>query len=295
MRPCAAARPGGSLVLRADEREPLHLTAAGRGSGGGMLTLSEADGGMLPPELLRQLLFGVSREVYRNVFGFSLSELESFESLSAEGVRNALYGASFGPGLRAPGDVLKILERQAEDIFKSGGSKPALNAAIRQLEELRGKIEDVAAECAGFDGLALELSRKKTALADLRRHKSELEEERRLLERRLGVWRQWDEWRMAGVRLERLTPVSESFPEDGPARLAAPAGPRNLRTPVGRAPGKTGPPARTARRRTGESGPAGRPARAAPSLRAQERLPPGPEPAVRPGGQLPPGRGGSEP
>ena len=217
--PLRGGQAGGSLVLRADEREPLHLTRR-PGSGGGMLTLSEADGGMLPPELLRQLLFGVSREVYRNVFGFSLSELESFESLSAEGVRNALYGASFGPGLRAPGDVLKILERQAEDIFKSGGSKPALNAAIRQLEELRGKIEDVAAECAGFDGLALELSRKKTALADLRRHKSELEEERRLLERRLGVWRQWDEWRMAGVRLERLTPVSESFPEDGPARLA---------------------------------------------------------------------------
>lgn len=198
--PLRGGQAGGSLVLRADEREPLHLTRR-PGSGGGMLTLSEADGGMLPPELLRQLLFGVSREVYRNVFGFSLSELESFESLSAEGVRNALYGASFGPGLRAPGDVLKILERQAEDIFKSGGSKPALNAAIRQLEELRGKIEDVAAECAGFDGLALELSRKKTALADLRRHKSELEEERRLLERRLGVWRQWDEWRMAGVRL----------------------------------------------------------------------------------------------
>ena len=177
--PLRGGQAGGSLVLRADEREPLHLTRR-PGSGGGMLTLSEADGGMLPPELLRQLLFGVSREVYRNVFGFSLSELESFESLSAEGVRNALYGASFGPGLRAPGDVLKILERQAEDIFKSGGSKPALNAAIRQLEELRGKIEDVAAECAGFDGLALELSRKKTALADLRRHKSELEEERRL-------------------------------------------------------------------------------------------------------------------
>ena len=80
--PLRGGQAGGSLVLRADEREPLHLTRR-PGSGGGMLTLSEADGGMLPPELLRQLLFGVSREVYRNVFGFSLSELESFESLSA--------------------------------------------------------------------------------------------------------------------------------------------------------------------------------------------------------------------
>ncbi len=217
--PLRGGQPGGGLVLRADGREALHLTRR-PGAGGGLLTLSEADGTALPPELLRQLLFGVSREVYRNVFGFSLSELENFESLSAEGVRNALYGASFGPGLRAPGDALKILERQAEDIFKGNGSKPALNAAIRQLEELRARIEDVAAECAGFDGMALELSHKKAALADLRRRKSDLEGERRLLERRLGVWRQWDEWRMTELRLERLTPVSENFPADGPARLA---------------------------------------------------------------------------
>ncbi|WP_165065555.1 AAA family ATPase [Desulfovibrio sp. ZJ200] len=217
--PLRGGTTGGSLVLCAEGREPLHLTRR-PGGNGGVLTVSGADGTMLQPELLQQLLFGVSREVYRNVFGFSLSELERFESLSAEGVRNALYGASFGPGLRSPGDALKILERQAEDIFKSGGVKPPLNKALSQLEELRGKIRDVEEECAGFDALALDLSQKKETLAQLRQRKSALEGERRLLERRLGVWRQWDEWRMLCARLEGLAPVDESFPEDGAARLA---------------------------------------------------------------------------
>lgn len=217
--PLSGGQAGGSLVLRTHGGEPLHLTRR-PGSGGGVLTLNDADGKIIEPERLRQMLFGVSREVYRNVFGFSLSELQSFESLSAEGVRNALYGASFGPGLRSPGDALKILERQAEDIFKSGGSKPPLNKALGELTELRLRIQELETQCAGFDGLALDLARKKEALAQLRHRKSDLEEERRLLERRLGVWRQWDEWRMTGTRLERLTPVSESFPENGPARLA---------------------------------------------------------------------------
>lgn len=221
--PVSGGTAGGSLVLRyaASDggEETLHLTRR-PGPSGGTLTLNRPDGAPLSPDLLRQLLFGVSREVYRAVFGFSLGELENFESLGAEGVRNALYGASFGPGLRAPGEALKLLERQEEEIFKRGGSKPALNAALGRLEALRARIEDVSAECAGFDALAEEFSRKRTELSDLRRRKAQLEDERRHLERRLGVWRQWDEWRMTGARLERLPPVREDFPEDGAARLA---------------------------------------------------------------------------
>ena len=221
--PVGGGLAGGSLVLRSagadSDGETIHLTRR-PGPSGGTLTLNRPDGAPLSPDILRQLLFGVSREVYRSVFGFSLGELENFASLDGEGVRNALYGASFGPGLRAPGEALKLLERQEEEIFRRGGSKPALNAALGQLETLRARIEDVTAECAGFDALAEEFARKKTELADLRGRKAELEDERRHLERRLGVWKQWDEWRMAGARLERLTPVREDFPEDGAARLA---------------------------------------------------------------------------
>ena len=221
--PVGGGLAGGSLVLHAPAAngasEAIHLTRR-PGPSGGILTLVSPQGAPLSPEVLRQLLFGVSREVYRSVFGFSLGELENFASLDGEGVRNALYGASFGPGLRAPGEALKLLERQEEEIFKRGGSKPALNAALGQLEALRARIEDVTAESAGFDALAEEFAHKKAELSSLRSHRAELEDERRHLERRLGVWKQWDEWRMTGARLERLDPVREDFPEDGAARLA---------------------------------------------------------------------------
>ena len=221
--PVAGGLAGGSLVLRCPDAagipESIHLTRR-PGPAGGSVTLNLPDGTPLAPDILRQLLFGVNREVYRSVFGFSLGELENLASLNEDGVRNALYGASFGPGLRAPGEALSQLERQEEGIFKPRGKEAPLNAALKQLEDLRARIEDVTAECAGFDALSEEFSRKKTELADLRRRKTELEDERRHLERRLGVWRQWDEWRLAGTRLERLGPVREDFPEDGPARLA---------------------------------------------------------------------------
>lgn len=67
-----------------------------------------------------RLLGGVTREVYASVYGFSLSELQSFASLTSEGVRNALYGASFGmAGLKSPGAALKKLTGSMEDLFRA--------------------------------------------------------------------------------------------------------------------------------------------------------------------------------
>lgn len=217
--PLRGGQAGGSMVLRVEGHGPLHLTRR-PGPNGGLLTLGEADGTPLPPRVLQQLFFGVSPEVYRAVFGFSLSELERFQSLNEDGVRNALYGASFGPGLRSPSEALKILDKRAEEIFKVGGSNPALNKAIREWEELHAKIGEMATQCAGYDALAQELANRRKELAELRVQKSALEEKRSLLQRRLSVWRQRDDLVLIGVRLERLPPVSATFPEDGQARLA---------------------------------------------------------------------------
>ena len=217
--PLRGGNAGGSLTLNAHKEGILRLTRRPGGSGG-HASLTDAQGKPLDEDVLRRLLSGVSRDVYRNVFGFSLTELENMANLTGESVRHALYGASFGPGLRSPGEVLAILKKQTDDIFKSGGSKPPLNQALRQLNELRQRMAELRQQQAGFDDLAGELDEKKEDLAAMRGHKSRLEEERRLLERRLGVWLQWNEWRMVCAALERLGPINTSFPEDGQTRLA---------------------------------------------------------------------------
>lgn len=217
--PLRGGNPGGSLVLDIEGSGRLLITRR-PGPGGGILGVSGPDGSARQPEDLAMALHGVSRDVYRSVFSFSLGELERFESLSSDAVRNALYGASFGAGIRAPAEVIRELDRRSDDFFKSGGSKPRLNTAVRELEELRARIDDIQTQCAGFDKLAADLAGKKRALADLRSQKSRLEEDLRQLERRLGVWRQWEEWHITGARLDRLEQVPESFPQDGPARLA---------------------------------------------------------------------------
>ncbi|MDR3358709.1 MAG: AAA family ATPase [Desulfovibrio sp.] len=213
-------KTGGSLALRLHDGEELRLTRR-PGAGGGILTLGGGDGRTLSPQYLNALLRGVSREAYNAVFGFSLAELQIFDSLSDPGVRNALYSASFGPGLASPGAVLAGFSREMEGIFKPGGVNPALNADIKDLEDIRRRLEELKARAASYNDLARELERNKAALAEVRRKKAELEIEDRGLARRLGVWRQWQERHVALARLDRLEVVREGFPEDGPARLAA--------------------------------------------------------------------------
>lgn len=216
--PLRGGQAGGSLTLDTLQHGQVRLTRRA-GNGGGLLTLSDADGKPLDAGVLDRILSGVTREVYRTVFGFSLSELQSFDSLNAEGVRHALYGASFGMGMRSPGQLFKILDDQMESLFKPGGSKPALNASFRQWDELHKESLAAEQECARFDALSLERSAEEARYKECRSRKTAMEHERRQLERRLGVWRQWDEWRNLKARLERLESVALTFPEDGPARL----------------------------------------------------------------------------
>ncbi|MBO4313201.1 MAG: AAA family ATPase, partial [Desulfovibrio sp.] len=114
--PLRGGEAGGGLVLRAG---PKRLILTRRpGTGDGILSLHEDGGAMVDAAVLQQLLSHVSREVYCAVFGFSLLELAALDSLDAEDVRNALYSASFGAGLRSPGEAMSLIEARMETLFR---------------------------------------------------------------------------------------------------------------------------------------------------------------------------------
>ncbi len=209
---------GGSLGVFLEDHGLIHVTRRPEKSRD-VLTLTNDQGELLDTALLDTVLSGVTRDVYRNVFGFSLSELQVFESLKDEGVRHALYGASFGTGLRSPGAVLKELEAHMDKLFKAKGSAPYINETLKNLERLQKEIQSLKQECSQYDGLSLTKNTLEEGLSLIRKQKNICEQQRRDAERQLGVWKQWDEWRSTENHLTRLAPVAETFPEDGAGRL----------------------------------------------------------------------------
>ena len=86
---------------------------------------------------------------------------------------------------------------------------------VKALEKLRGEIQAVSEESAGYDQLATSLNEKKQTLATLRERREVVDDERRRVERRLNVWQQWDEWRKACAQLERAEKICPAFPDEG--------------------------------------------------------------------------------
>jgi uncharacterized protein YhaN len=120
--PLKGGQAGGFLLIETLRHGIVRLTRR-PGPGRGGLKLSDQDGKTLDPALLETIMAGVTREMYRNVFAFSLSELQTLRTLSTPDVRNALYGASFGMGLRSPAVILKQLDDHLGKMFAPHGRK----------------------------------------------------------------------------------------------------------------------------------------------------------------------------
>lgn len=221
-KPIGGAQPGGSLLINCEgpkgSLEKIRLTR--RPSPMKSLILLGEDDNLLAEEKLAAIFSGISPELYRKVFGFSLGELESFESLSEEAVRAALYGASFGPGLLSPALALEELKKRKDKLLKSSDSTESLYTSLKQLEEKRALILRKENELASYDQHCLARDRHKAELEHLQLERGELEAEFRLFQRRLSIWQQWDEWRKLKDRLEHIPPLPTGFPADATHRLA---------------------------------------------------------------------------
>ena len=115
------------------------------------MSVTYPDGRKAGEEALRELLGGTTRELYRNVYAFSLSELQSMETLDNDAVKSALYGAGMGTGVRALSTAMTAIGKKLDELFKPGGRSPELNRRLRDLEEVREKLRDSRQELKRYD------------------------------------------------------------------------------------------------------------------------------------------------
>lgn len=92
----------------------------------------------------KRLIGDPDANLFKSIFAIGLDELRNAdESLKHESLRSALYAGGMGAGLNLQ-ELLGDLESQALALFKSGGSKPAINAVSREIadlmKQLRGHI-----------------------------------------------------------------------------------------------------------------------------------------------------------
>ena len=93
--PFAGGQHGGNLTLVTDSEE-LHVVERYSGPRGGKVDVLKPDQTHAGKEFLSRLLGISSRQLFKNIYAFSLSELQTFETLNTESINDTLYSASAG-------------------------------------------------------------------------------------------------------------------------------------------------------------------------------------------------------
>lgn len=152
-----ALRAISGLLFGIDERTPdahLHTTkdlrigATLENDGGETLsivrrkgrkdTLFDLGGTVIPESRVHAYTGGITKDVFEAMFGLNHERLVAGgrDLLAGHGeIGQALFGAA--AGVRGLHDLVAGLESEANELFKTTGSRPHLNAALKQHQDLR--------------------------------------------------------------------------------------------------------------------------------------------------------------
>lgn len=216
--PLAGGRHGGYVSIISDRLGEV-VIERWPGKSGGSVTVSYADGKKGTDETLRQLLGGTSRELFRNIYAFSLSELQTIETLGDDMVKSVLYGASAGAGMLALPAAQGHIQRKLEELFKPGGRNPRINKKLADLDEVRLKLREARSGIDQYDAACLELRKKEEELQKLNSEVGSINRAKNRIETYLKLWEDWVLLREIEKRLTELPLIITSFPENAVERL----------------------------------------------------------------------------
>jgi len=219
--PLRGGSHGGTLIYEADaltchlHRRPGRVNA---------FQLRDQAGTAMTETDLASHVGHISPEVFRNIFGFSLKELQDLDSLSQSGVRDLIFAASIGQSAGRIRSVQDDLQKQADTLFREGAranaqAPPRLVKLLADLSEQERRLAQATEASRSVAAKVRELGTRRTALGEFDRQIREAELEIQRLDRLTSGWPLWVERRQAEDERTGLTDANR-FPADGDAAWA---------------------------------------------------------------------------
>ena len=215
--PLGGGRHGGRILLT-DDRNEAYVVERFAGPRGGTLTLTRPSGAPGGATDLADLLGHASRDLFRNVFAFSLVELQTFDTLRSEDVRTRIYGAGLGAGRLALPEIEKKVQQEREKLYKEHGSAQTVAKLIREAEEVRAQLRALSGQVAEHVRLRRSLESLSLDIETKRQERRSQQAKAAHISNLVTAWDDWTELQSAQERLEELPQVTQ-FPPDGITRL----------------------------------------------------------------------------
>lgn len=216
--PLNGGRHGGSLKcqLTSDEAFLVARTFSEKGD----VDITPAFAGLKGQPALVSLLGHASKNIFQNIFAFTLDELQSFKSLDDKEIKNRIYGAELGLGTISLKQVEDSIEKPAEVIFLPRGKKTKTNLLLNEIKTVENDIRAIQSQSREYDRLTRELESCEKAQRPRQEQIESLEAKKRNLETRRDLYPVVREMLDIESALQDLGEVLE-FPSTGLKTLDA--------------------------------------------------------------------------
>lgn len=211
--PLSGGRHGGRITL-SDGDGTTYVVERYAGARGGLGIATSAGPVSNVEAVMRRLTGNATPDLFRNVFAFSLDELQSASSLNDS--NGAIYSAGQGaPGLPA---LAKSLSEGKGRIYLSRGNNQEVPRLLNSLRDVDGQLKAVEGNAERYGqltslkaGIDVELPTIESELSGVNSRRSEIE-------RLLSGWDDWVALSDCETRLREM-PEFEEFPENPVPRL----------------------------------------------------------------------------
>jgi len=216
--PLAGGRHGGLITL-VDNHGGRYKAERFAGKAGGLLSVTlpdGSDGGMTD---LSELLGNSSKDLFRNVFAFSLSELQDFESLAKDEIKSRIYSAGIGTGRLSLHEIETSLKKMRDELFTTDQAiSKNVGKLLNDCTQTRQQLRDIASQASKYEELRAELhslsQRIETERDGLNVARANLSHVEALIQ----SWETWTDLQAATKKLGSALEI-ERFPTTGVARL----------------------------------------------------------------------------
>lgn len=156
---------GRIMALLSDKKNVTFERAAG--SSGGSIKLMYNGKSIEDQVIWSQILGNATKEIFENVYAFSLDELTNWEKLSASGVEDKIFSVGLGLGNISLSDVEGNIQKQADEIYTQRGSKQIVPSIIKEINTKKTRILEIQNNLPRYKELNLNISQLETDISEI--------------------------------------------------------------------------------------------------------------------------------
>lgn len=185
--PLNGGRHGGSLKCQRASAETFLVSRTFTGKG--EVEISPAFAGLQGQPALDSILGHASINIFQNIFAFTLDELQSFDSLEGDEIKNRIYGAELGLGTVSLKQVEDSISKPVEEIFLPRGKKTKTNLLLNEIKTIEHDIQTVQNQAHQYDRLMQQLEFCEKEQLPRQKQIESLEARKRNLETRKDLYK----------------------------------------------------------------------------------------------------------